>query len=107
MWLAIRRVIWNVQRPLPGAPTISVSYKHRQVNLYLYALGPDGALKDTRFILVRAECPYVQSVAARVISTEKWFVVGGTNGRERDWSQVSDGKDRKDAKSLIAAWLHA
>ena len=34
-------------------------------------LGPDGALKDTRFILVRAERPYVQSAAAaRVISTE-------------------------------------
>ena len=36
-------------------------------------------LKDTRFILVRAECPYVQSAAAaaaaRVISTER-FVVG-------------------------------
>ena len=33
-------------------------------------------LKDTRFILVRAECPYVRSVAvARVISTER-FVVG-------------------------------
>ena len=30
----------------------------------------DGALKDTRFILVRAEYPYVQFVAARVISTE-------------------------------------
>ena len=28
---------------------------------------------------------------ARVISTEK-FVVGVTNGRERDRSQVSDGK---------------
>ena len=46
-------------------------------------------LKDTRFILVRAECPYVQFVvAARVISTEK-FVVRVTNGRERDRSQVS------------------
>ena len=55
-------------------------------------LDPDGALKDTRFILVRVECPYIQSVAACVISTEKWFVVGGTNGRERDRSQVSDGK---------------
>ena len=32
-WLAIRGLIWNVQRPLPGTPTISVSYKHRQVNL--------------------------------------------------------------------------
>ena len=31
---------------------------------------------DTRFILARAECPYVQSIAARVISTEKWFVIG-------------------------------
>ena len=28
---------------------------------------------------------------ARVISTKR-FVVGGTNGRERDRSQVSDGK---------------
>ena len=49
-------------------------------------------LKDTRFILVRIECPYVQFAAvARVISTER-FIVGGTNGRERDRSQVSDGK---------------
>ena len=33
-------------------------------------------LKDTRFILVRAECPNVQfAAAARVISTER-FVVG-------------------------------
>ena len=49
--------------------TVGVSNKHRLVNLYLYALGSDGALKDTRFILVRAEYPYVQFVAARVIST--------------------------------------
>ena len=49
-------------------------------------------LKDTRFILVRAECSNVQSAtAAHVISTER-FIVGGTNGRERDKSQVSDGK---------------
>ena len=55
-------------------------------------LGPDGVLKDTRFILVRAECPYVQFVAtARVIYTEK-FIIGVTNGRERDNFQVSDGK---------------
>ena len=47
-------------------------------------------LKDTRFILVQTECPYIQfAVVARVISTEK-FIVGGTNGRERDRSQVSD-----------------
>ena len=42
-------------------------------------------LKDTRFILVQAEYAYVQFVVARVISTEK-FVVGGTNGQERDMS---------------------
>ena len=49
-------------------------------------------LKDTRFILVRAECPYVQfAVVARVISTKR-FIVGDTNGQERDRSQVSDGK---------------
>ena len=70
LWLAIHGLIWNAQRSLPGAPTVGVSNKHRQVNLYLCALGPDGALKDTRFILVRTECPYVQSIAACVISTE-------------------------------------
>ena len=49
-------------------------------------------LKDTRFILVRAEYPYVQfAAAAHVISTER-FVVWGINGRERDRSQVFDGK---------------
>ena len=61
-------------------------------------------LKDTRFILVLAECPYVQFVAAaRVISTEK-FVVGVTNGRERDRSQVSDGKIKwvPRARSLLS-----
>ena len=78
--------------PLPGAPTVGVSNKHRLVNLYLCALGPDGVLKDIMFILIQAECLYVQSAAAvHVINTER-FIVGGTNGRERDLSQVSDGK---------------
>ena len=64
-------------------------------------LGLDGVLKDTRFILVRAECPYVQfATAARVISTER-FVVEGINGRERDRSQVSDGK----LERALRAWL--
>ena len=44
-------------------------------------LGPDGVLKDTRFILVRAECLYVQSVAARVISTENGYV--GVSNKHR------------------------
>ena len=55
---------------LGGLPFVGVSNKHRLVNLYLCALGSDGELKDTRFILVQAKCPYVQSVATRVISTE-------------------------------------
>ena len=64
-------------------------------------LGLDGVLKDTRFILVREECPYVQFMAvAHVISTEN-FIVGVTNGRERDRSQVSDGK----VKRMLRAWL--
>ena len=55
-------------------------------------MSPDDVLKDTRFILVRAEYPYVQFVAAaRVISTER-FIVGGTNSRERDMFEVSNGK---------------
>jgi len=70
-WLAIHGLVWNAQSPLPGAPTVGVSNKHWLVNLYICALGPDGVLKDTRFILVRAECPYVQFAVARIISTEK------------------------------------
>ena len=57
-------------------------------------------LKDTRFILVRAEWPYVQFAAACIISTKR-FVVGGTNGRERDRSQVSDGR----VETMLRAWL--
>ena len=80
-------------KALPGTPTISVSSKHQQVNLCYCTLGPDIVLKDTRFILVWAECPYIPFMAvAHVISTEK-FVVGVTNGRERDRSQVSGGKN--------------
>jgi hypothetical protein len=47
-------------------------------------LGSNGCAKRTRgCILVRAEYPYVQlRVAARVTCTE--FVVGVTNGQERD-----------------------
>ena len=33
VWLAIRGLIWNTQRPLHGAPTVGVSNKHRLVNL--------------------------------------------------------------------------
>ena len=58
----------------------------------LLRVRPRWCAKKTRFILVLAECPYVQFMAAaHVISTEK-FVVRVTNGRERDKSQVSDGK---------------
>ena len=54
------------------SPVVGVSNKHRLVNLYLCVLGPDGVPKDTRLILVRAECPYIESAAAAacVISTE-------------------------------------
>ena len=53
------------------------------------------------FILVRTKCPYVQFVAiAYVISTEE-FIVGVTNGQERDRSQVSDGK----VERVLRAWL--
>ena len=69
--------------------------------MYYCALDPDGVLKDTRFILVRAECPYVQFAAtAHVISTER-FVVGVTNRQERDESQVSEAK----VERTLRAWL--
>ena len=84
-----------------GIGGVGISSKHQRVNLYYFMLGPDDLLKDTRFILVRAECLYVQFAAAHVISTEKRFVVGGTNGRERDRSQVSNEK----VKRTPRAWL--
>ena len=74
---------------------IGVSSKHQRVNLCYCASGPDDVLKRHKVynILVKAECPYVQSVVvARIISTEK-FIVGVTNRRERDRSQVSGGKN--------------
>ena len=44
--------------------------------------------------------------AARVISTKKRFVVGGTNGRERDRSQVSNGKvERMLRAQLLLGWV--
>ena len=59
----------------------------------------------TRFILVRAECPYVQLAAARVVSTKKKV-------RNRGYKRSKDGqvpsllwKGRKNAKSSVAAWL--
>ena len=73
-WVAIRGLMFIVgtrKGPLPGAPTVGVSNKHQLVNLYLLCVRPDGVLKDTRFILVRAECPYVQFIVASVISTKK------------------------------------
>ena len=33
LWLAIQGLVWNAQRPLPGAPIVGVSNKHRLVNL--------------------------------------------------------------------------
>ena len=57
-------------------------------------------------MLVWAEYPYVQFVAAaHVISTKK-FKVGVTNGREREMSQVSDGKVEWVLRALIAAQLY-
>ena len=53
------------------------------------------------FILIRVECPYVQFAAAHVISIEKRFIVGGINGRERDRSQVSDGKVERTPRARL------
>ena len=64
-------------------------------------VGPDGVLKDTRFILVQAEYSYVQFVVAACVISTKRFVVGGTNGRDRDMSQVSNRK----VKRALRDWL--
>ena len=64
-------------------------------------MGPDGVLKDTRFILVWAEHPYVQFAAIAPVISTKRFIVGVTNGREKDRSQVSDGK----VERALRVWL--
>ena len=87
--------------PLPGAPTVGVSSKHQRVNLYLLRVGPGWCAKRHKVytgsgrMTLRLVC-----CAACVISTER-FIVGGTNGRERDRSQVSDGK----VERIPRAWL--
>ena len=61
----------NTEKENISSTSVGVLNKHQLVNLYYCALGSDGVLKDTRFILVQAECPNVQFAAARVISTKK------------------------------------
>ena len=64
-------------------------------------VGPGWCAKRHKVYTSSGECPYVQfAAAAHVISTER-FVVGVTNGRERDMSQVSDGK----VERTLRAWL--
>ena len=71
---AVASHMWTVvdnktrKRPLPGAPTVGVSSR-RLVNLYLRVLAGWCARSTQGFILVRAECPYVQFKAARVTNT--------------------------------------
>ena len=56
------------KNPLPGAPTIVVS-NHQLVNLYLRVWPGRCAQRTQGFILVRTECPYVQSITTRVTDT--------------------------------------
>ena len=71
---------------------VGVLSKHQRVNLCYCASGPDGMLKRHKVYTGSdrmSQC--LVHGCARVISTEK-FIVGVTNRRERDGSQVSDGK---------------
>ena len=59
-----------LKRSLPGAPTVGVSRQSTSKFVFV-CLARMVCLEDTRFILVRAESPYVQFVAAaRVTGTE-------------------------------------
>ena len=64
------------KKPLPDAPTVGV-FGPPTSKLYLRVWLGWYARRTQGFILVRAECPYVQFTAARVTGT--WFVVGVTN----------------------------
>ena len=59
---------------------------HWLVNLYLRVWPGWCARRTQEFILVRAECPYVQFAAAHVTGT--WFAVWG-------YKQAREGKDPK------------
>ena len=66
-------------------------------------------LKDTRFRLVQAECPYVQCAAvARVISTEKVHSRGYKRSREGHvlslWWKGRTGVESSVAAQLCVMW---
>jgi hypothetical protein len=64
------------KRPLHGAPTVGVS-NSQLVNFYCAS----GLGKTQGFILVWAECPYIQF---DLLVFLHWFAVWVTNGRERE-----------------------
>ena len=71
-----------------GRPLLVFS-DHRRVNLYLRVWLGWCARRTQGFILVRAERPYVQFIAARITGT--WFAVGG-------YKHV---REEEDPKSLV------
>jgi hypothetical protein len=68
------------KRPLPGAPTVGVS-DCRLVNLCLHVWLGWYPRKTQGFILIQAECPYVQF---ELLVFLHWFAVGVTNGQDRE-----------------------
>ena len=70
-WVAIRGLVWNAQAPYLACQLSVFRVTTNESISSIACLAQMVCLEDTRFILVQAECPYIQFIAAaRVTSTE-------------------------------------
>ena len=89
LWLAIRGLMFIIgtrKGPLPSAPTVGVLNKYQLVNLYLLRIRPGWCTKGHN-VYIGSSRMSLHPVC--------------TNGRERDRSQVYDGK----VERMPRAWL--
>jgi hypothetical protein len=82
--IAIRsldNLIAECARPLPGTPTVGVSYHAPTIKFIVRVPGSVGCAQGVRFILVRAEHFYFQSlVACATTPLMIKLIVGVTSG---------------------------
>ena len=84
-----------------GYNLVGVSSKHQLVNLYYYALGLDVVLKRHK-VCTGSGRMFLRPVRGCCSCYLHWKVHSrGTNGRERDRFQVSDGK----VERVLRAWM--
>ena len=82
-------------------PSVGVSNKHHLVNLYLLRVRLGWCTKGHKVYIGSGRMSLHPVCCCSCYWYRKGFVVEGTNGRERDMSQVSDGK----VERMPRAWL--